>query len=236
MRRGERMIHGRNGLTGVAVCFTCRLPLMLCICALVPRLTTRTRLQLVMTSAEARKPSNTGQLAARCIEGSTVLIVKKGSGRLPAPLVRPDELPLVLFPAPGAIPITQYAGSERPITLIVPDGSWPQAKALKERPPLRNHPCVTLPLLGPSEYRLRAEPQVDGLATLEAIARALAILEGSRGEVIQRAMLDVFRAMVERTLWFRGKLHEREVTGGIPAAALADDPRGDATRAALSRT
>jgi hypothetical protein len=45
-------------------------------------------------------------------------------------------------------------------------------------------------------------------------------------------MLDVFRVFVERTLWFRGKLRADEVTGGIPAAALADDPRGVATRAA----
>lgn len=92
---------------------------------------------------------------------------------------------------------------------------------------------MTLPPLGPSEYRLRAEPQVGGLATLEAIARALRILEGAAGEAISAAMLDVFRTMVDRTLWFRGKLRDHEVTGGIPHAARLDDPRGAVTRAAL---
>lgn len=144
-----------------------------------------------------------------------------------APSIHDGELPLVLFPAPRASPITDYASSSRPIVLIVPDGSWHQARALQESAPLRRHPCVTLPPLGPSEYRLRSEPQIGGLATFEAIARALKILEG---DATSSAMLDVFRVMVERTLWFRGKLADHEVTGGIPEAALADDPRGIATR------
>ena len=72
-----------------------------------------------------------------------------------------------------------------------------------------------------------------GLATLEAIARALEILEGDAGPEIKRAMLSVFRVMVERTLWFRGKLRDHEVSGGIPEAALANDPRGAVTRRSL---
>jgi DTW domain-containing protein YfiP len=182
---------------------------------------------LVVPWVEARKPSNTGLLAARCLENSTVQIRRKHSGPLRAPQIREGELPLVLFPSPDASPLTNYASSPQPIALIVPDGSWPQART--HRHLLRHHTCVTLPPLGPSEYRLRTEPEVGGLATFEAIARALGILEG---EAIRTAMIDVFRVFVERTLWFRGKLRADEVTGGIPAAALADDPRGVATRAA----
>lgn len=211
----------------------CRLPMALCICALVPRLHTRTRLILVVTAGEARKPCNTGLLAARCLAGSTVLRVRKGRGPLPAPEVQPDELPLVLFPADDAVPITKLAASPRRIALIVPDGSWPQARNMYRRGPLGRYTCVTLPPLGPSTYRLRAEPQVGGLATLEAIARALWILDGDAGEAVSTALLDVFRVMVERTLWYRGRLRDHEVAGGIPAAARIDDPRGRATRAAL---
>jgi DTW domain-containing protein YfiP len=207
---------------------------VLCICALVPRLQTRTRLVIVVPGVEARKPSNTGLLAARCLVNSTVQIRRKSSGPMRPPVIRDDEQPLVLFPAPDATPITEFASSPRPIALIVPDGSWPQARGHQAHGPLRQYPCVTLPPLGPSEYRLREEPQPGGLATLEAIARALRILEGDDGEAISTAMLDVFRTMVERTLWFRGKLRAHEVTGGIPSAALAADPRGAATRAAIA--
>jgi len=215
------------------LCVTCRLHEVLCICALVPKLRTRTRLLLVVTSGEVRKPSNTGKLAARCLERGSVRVIRKGSGPRKPPVIEASELPLVLFPAPDAVPITEYAGSSQPIVLIVPDGSWTQAREMQQHGPLRHHACVTLPSLGPSEYRLRAEPQAGGLATFEAIARAFRILEGDNGEAIERAMLDVFRVMVERTLWYRGKLHDHEVTGGVPAAALANDPRGEKTRARL---
>jgi DTW domain-containing protein len=220
-------------MTVAKLCATCRLHEVLCICALVPQLRTRTRLLLVVTAGEARKPSNTGKLAARCLANGAVRVIRKGSGPRKPPVIDAGELPLVLFPAPHAVPITEYTGSSQPIMLIVPDGSWNQAREMQQHGPLRHHACVTLPSLGPSEYRLRAEPQEGGLATFEAIARALRILEGDEGEAIERAMLELFRVMVERTLWYRGKLHDHEVTGGVPAAALANDPRGEKTRATL---
>ena len=207
--------------------------LTLCICALVPRLRTRTRLTLLVHYREARKPSNTGQLAARCLDRSTVEIVGKRDQLIAAPVVH-DELALLMFPADDAVPIEQYAGCAKPIALFVPDGNWRQASKMRRRGPgFAAIQCVSLPDTGPSEYRLRAEPRHGGLATLEAIARALRILEGDAGPAIEAAMVAVFRVMVERTLWFRGKLRNGEVTGGIPVAAIANDPRGAMTRQAV---
>ena len=71
-------------------------------------------------------------------------------------------------------------------------------------------------------YRLRSESHPAGLATIEAIARAMGILEGPH---VQEALERVFRAMVERTLWVRGSLAAEEVTGGIPEGATRHDPR-----------
>jgi len=213
-----------------ARCITCKMHATLCICALVPRLQTRTRLTLLVHYREARKPSNTGQLAARCLDRSTVEIVGQ-RGRLIEPPIVNDEVPLLMFPADDAVSIEQYAACDKPIALFVPDGNWRQAGKMRRRGPgLGAIQCVTLPDTGPTGYRLRAEPRAGGLATLEAIARALGILEGDAGPAIEAAMLAVFRVMVERTLWFRGKLRDGEVTGGIPRAAIAEDPRGAMTR------
>jgi hypothetical protein len=82
---------------------------------------------------------------------------------------------------------------------------------------------VSLPAAEPSEYRLRFEPQPGGLATMEAIARALGILEGAP---VQRALEQLFRVVVDRTLWSRGALPAAAVTGGIPAGVARHDPRG----------
>jgi DTW domain-containing protein len=217
-----------------ARCATCQMHATLCICALVPQLETRTRLTLLVHYREARKPSNTGQLAARCVERSGVEIFGKRGQALEAPVVGDDEVPLLLFPDGDAAPISRYAASEKPIALFVPDGNWRQASKVRRRVPgFGAIQCVTLPEAGPTEYRLRAEPREGGLATLEAIARALGILEGEAGPETERAMLAVFRVMVERTLWYRGKLRDHEVTGGIPAAAVASDPRGAVTKRSL---
>jgi DTW domain-containing protein YfiP len=217
-----------------ARCADCRLHATLCICALVPRLRTRTRLVVLVHYREARKPSNTGQLAARCVERSSVEIFGKRGQVLAPPVIGDDEAPLLLFPDDDAVPIAQHAASDKPVALLVPDGNWRQASKVRRRVPgFAAIPCVTLPEAGPTEYRLRAEPRDGGLATLEAVARALGILEGDAGPRTEHAMLAVFRVMVERTLWFRGRLRDHEVTGGIPAAALANDPRGAVTRRSL---
>ena len=197
------------------------------------RLETRTRLELIVHCREERKPTNTGQLAARCMQRSVISIVGDRERPLELARVTDREQPVLLFPADDAMPITRFAASERPVVLIVPDGSWRQAHKMRKRiPGLAAVPCVTLPDAGPTNYRLRAETHAGGLATFEAIARALRILEGEAGPQIEVAMLAVFRVMVERTLWLRGALSDAEVMGGIPSAAVARNPRS--TRATRS--
>ncbi len=188
-----------------ARCAVCHMHATLCICALVPTLQARTRLSLLIHYREERKPTNTGTLAARCLPGSSIGIVGDRAHPLALPLVRPGELGLLMFPAEDAVPIERYAASAQPVVLIVPDGNWRQAGKMRRRVPgLAELPCVTLPDTGPTAYRLRTETKDGGLATLEAIARALRVLEGDRGPEIEAAMLAVFDVMVERTLGSRG--------------------------------
>jgi DTW domain-containing protein YfiP len=212
-------------------CRRCRLHGSLCLCPLLPRVETRTRLVLVIHRAEDRRSSNTGRLAAECLVNSEV-IVRGDAGRPSAPLVFPEgSRPLLLFPHDDAAPLAPIAGDDRPVTLIVPDGNWRQASKVRQRVPgLHRVPCVCLPAGAPSIYRLRAEAHPHALATIEAIARALGVLEG---EGARLALERVFRTMVERTLWSRGDLDDDQVTGGIPEGAMRHDPRsGSAARGA----
>jgi DTW domain-containing protein YfiP len=130
--------------------------------------------------------------------------------------------PLLLFPHESALDLRRLAGSKEPITLIVPDGTWRQASKVRQRVRgLDAVPCVTLPPGPPSRYRLRFEPHDGGLATIEAIARAFGILEG---RYVEEALLTVFGAMVERTLWARGAIDASAVALGIPKGAERHDP------------
>jgi DTW domain-containing protein YfiP len=195
----------------------------LCVCALIPRLTTRTRVVLFIHRFEHRKPTNTGLLAASCLVGSEVH-VRGGESDANVPFVCPEgSRALVLFPYEGATPLDQVEPSEAPVTLVVPDGSWRQAsKVYKRVPGLAGLPCVSLPPGAHSTYRLRTEAHEKGLSTIEAIARALGILEGA---AVQAALEEVFLAMVERTLWARGMVSRAEVTTGIPEGARRHEPR-----------
>ena len=185
----------------------------LCICALVPRLETRARLLLVIHRDEARKPTNTGQLAAQCLVNSEVW-VRGGVDETATPSL--GASPVLLFPREDATPIAAYEGQA--VTLVVPDGTWRQAAKVRARvAALRDVPCVSLPPDVPTSYRLRNETQPEGLATMEAIARAFGVLEGPR---VREPMERIFRVMVERTLWLRGAMRAEDVTGGVPEAAI----------------
>jgi DTW domain-containing protein YfiP len=195
----------------------------LCVCALLPRLETRTRLVLFIHRFEDRKPTNTGRLAAECVANSEVIV--RGHADAPPEIFAAPAgtRPLLLFPDDDAVPLDQLPPSDQPVTLIVPDGNWRQAQRVRTRVPgLRGVPCVTLPPGPPTIYRLRSEPRPGGLATMEAIARALGILEGA---AVQAALEHVFRVMVERTLWTRGLLDGSAVTGGLPEGVTRDPRR-----------
>lgn len=208
-----------------ARCRRCRLHEGLCICALLPRLETRTRLVLLIHRIEDRKPTNTGRLAAECLPNSEVLVRGHASQPTKPFACDPASQPVLLFPLEGAIPLARFVRSDRPVTLVVPDGTWRQASKVRNRVAgLADVPCVSLPPGEPSIYRLRSEAHEGGLATIEAIARALGLLEGME---VQRALEAVFLAMVERTLWARGALETAGVSGGIPEEARRHGPLGD---------
>jgi DTW domain-containing protein YfiP len=106
----------------------------------------------------------------------------------------------LLFPGPNAMDLA-VAKPEGPITLVVVDGTWSQARHLAQRnatlaalPQIRFTPAV------PSNYRIRKEPALDYVATVEAIAQVLGILEGDPARF--RTLLRPFEAMVDTQLHF----------------------------------
>jgi DTW domain-containing protein YfiP len=198
----------------------------LCICALLPRVATRTRVVVVLHQLEAAKTTNTGALAARCLENSAVVYRGRAPGSGAAdPL---DERmwietdPLLLFPHSSATPLDAWRGSGKPITLLVPDGTWPQTvRTCRRLRALGDIPCVSLPAPGAAVDRLRDSARADRLATLEAVALALGVLEGP---TVRDALMRVYRIMTERTLWTNGRVSASGVTGGIPAGVRSHDP------------
>jgi tRNA-uridine aminocarboxypropyltransferase len=178
-------------------CPGCWLPTAMCLCAELPRLVVRTRVVVMMHRREAVTSSNTGRIAARVLEGSSVRV--RGGD----PAIAVDPLPpgrrLVLFPAAEARLLTPADAEGDGVVLLVPDGTWAQARRLLRRDAMfQGAEVVTLPPAGPSRYGLRRHAREGSVCTLEAIGRALGVLEGEAIEAQLDEVLDRFVARSQR--------------------------------------
>jgi DTW domain-containing protein YfiP len=207
-------------------CPRCRLHTDLCACALLAPIEVATEVLLVTHKFEHRKATNTGHLAASCLSGARLCL----RGREDVPddpvLWETGRTPLFLFPSKDALPLDEWLSAQPrnpcAIALIVPDGTWRQANRVRRRVPgLADIQAVSLPANERSYYRLRHTHLENRLATFEAIALALGLLEGP---AIQEHLCRIFRTIIDRALWSNGRVRSEEVTGGIPPGARQDGP------------
>jgi DTW domain-containing protein len=196
-------------------CPDCRLHRWLCVCALAPRLATRTSLVLIVHVHDLGRVSNTARLLTLAVRDATLLC----HGAFPAPAdpashVPTGATPLVLYPGRGAKPLTSelVASLPSPPALVVPDGNWKQAaRMVKRLPLLAGAVKIALPtraFAGPALRRNRP----GRMSTYEAVTQALGILEG---EAVAGTLLDFYRRTTDRMLFARGKLRVGDVYGGL---------------------
>ena len=158
-------------------CPRCMRPQSHCLCPLIPRLDSRTRVLLLQHPSEVSHALNTARLAALGLSNAE-LIVGEVFEDLPKLLNQPGYQARLLFPAEDAQPLQVYAPNDQPMLLVVPDGTWRKArKMLHLNPLLAALPRVTLAEGGVSRYRLRKAPGPGALSTIEAIVQALETLE-----------------------------------------------------------
>lgn len=186
-------------------CQRCRMHVHRCICRSIPCYLLNTRLVLVMHHREQIKTTATGPLALEALLNSDLRI--HGQKDLPLDLSDlnvPERRTLLLYPADDAPILSRnfLDQDNRPVTLVVPDGNWRQASRMGRRlPGLEHAEMVRLPEGPQTRWGIRREHHREGLATFEAIARALGIIESLD---VQAAMEDLFSLMVQRTLHSRG--------------------------------
>ncbi len=203
-------------------CPGCEIRKPLCFCAMIPQLVLQTRVIILMHTCEEVLTTNTARLAAKALKNSEVRIHGRRDERMSSGgLIQPGRPSLLLYPNSGAVELTTDFVSRLsgPVNLIVPDASWRQTKKFVRREPgLVGIPHVRLPPGPLSEYHLRAQRSDQNLCTLEAIARAIGILECRAAQADLETLL---RVLVERTLWSRGMLAAGRCTAaGIPPEAF----------------
>lgn len=144
-----------------------------CLCAEIPTLPTATRVVIVRHHDEITRGSNTGRLAHLALTNSEILDY---GGRLGQPQLPATDGAWLLFPAG---PVAEAPIVPAPRALIVLDGTWAQArKMFRKMSALRGLPMLRLPEAPMPAERLRASPGPGQVSTIEAIARAMRLLEG----------------------------------------------------------
>ncbi len=155
---------------------------------------TRTEFLIVRHARDAWKTTNTGRLAAMAMPNATL----RDHGLPHQAIAPPPDLSgtWLLFPDDSAV-----KPSGRPRRVVVPDGTWPQARRMVQRIPwLRALPRLSLAPTAPF-VGLRRSPNRFSMSTLAAIARAVEHLEGPGPAALLDGLHDEF---VQRIRSLRG--------------------------------
>jgi DTW domain-containing protein len=173
------------------------LPLALCLCGEIPKIEINTELVILRHAKEAWKSTNSARLAALALSRCELLTYGAPGPRFElSPLV--NDTTALLFPGPGpALPFL-------PTRLLILDGSWGQARRMLHRvPALVALPRLSFTAQAPTLTRLRRPPDTTSMSTLEAVARAVALLEGPEKAAL---LEDLYARFVDRVLQSRGRL------------------------------
>jgi DTW domain-containing protein YfiP len=169
-------------------CPRCLFQQRVCICAQIPRVETRTRVVIVRHHLEQWRSSNSGRLAHLALPNSAVI---EHGGRGGVAVLPPLDGAWLLYPdgEPAA-----RAPEPPPRQLVVLDATWSQARRMfRKLGALRGLPILRLPDAPMPAARLRDSPGPGRVSTIEAIARALRLLEG---EAVAQPLEALFDAAV----------------------------------------
>lgn len=183
-------------------CGRCLRPTRVCWCAHLPTLETRTRVIFLQHPREADVAIGTARMAHLCLPGSElhVGVTWQGSRALASIHADPSRPPALLYPGEGATDVLAEPPTG-PITLVVVDGTWSQAKKIvKLNPELSSLPRYAIAPPSPGNYRIRREPDERFVSTIEALSYVLGALEDDPERF--RRLLQPFDAMVETQLGF----------------------------------
>jgi DTW domain-containing protein YfiP len=174
-------------------------------CDSIPTIELSTRICLVVHHRELTRSSNTGLLALRALVNSEMRVRGETTDTLDlSDLLSSKYRTFLFYPSADAVELDKALVMEQaaPIQLIVPDGTWRQARKVHYRhPELKSVQRVKISTPNSSIFQLRAQQRPERMVTLQAIAQALGVIEG---EAVESQLMNLYRKKVERTLGGRG--------------------------------
>jgi DTW domain-containing protein YfiP len=177
-------------------CLKCRRPDGYCYCGALTPVATATRVVFLQHPRERTVAMGTARIARLALANAELHVGVRFDAHPRVRALADDPTAALLYPD-GADAGTEPATPPR--TLVVIDGTWTTArKMLARNPVLACLPRIRLNPSTPGAYRIRREPAPHCLSTVEAVAAALAALEG--GAERFAPMLAAFHDLIERQI------------------------------------
>ncbi len=159
------------------MCYLCFKPAVACVCNKLTIVSNKTAVYIVQHMRERFHPLGTERIASLGLEKVFLETVFPTNRRFTASTNFPKNTAL-LYPSAKAEPIETLPSTSIPSSIVVIDGTWSQAsKIYRDSPALRALPCLTFGNRMSGNYRIRKEPFGGANSTIEAVVRALKILE-----------------------------------------------------------
>jgi DTW domain-containing protein YfiP len=179
------------------------------VCDAIPSVDTRLHVHVLTHRGEQHKPSSTGNLIARAVNGATCHIYQRATRFFAASGLQPETLApgrelWILHPSGGPLPAPVAPGNESPGPhVVLLDGTWRQAGEMLRAVEGMGR-CVSLPepAAAPGRYWLREQPEPTHLSTAEALIGVFRALGDTTAE--RRLQLH-FELHVYATLLSRGR-------------------------------
>lgn len=180
-------------------CNKCGLPVINCICNIVPKIETKTKIWILSTEREFSRPSNTARLLKLVNPESTELILWERTNA-PEKLIEyinnEDYEVYILFPMENddlSESKFEYKSSEKIPAFIILDGTWKEARRiLRKSDYLKNLPRVSLNPIHKSEYTLRRCASEGELCTIEAAIEVLGLNYELENAKLIKDVFDLF--------------------------------------------
>ena len=209
-------------------CYDCYRPTTQCFCDIIPRIENRTQILILQHTRERFHAFNTARIVNRSLVNSRVEV-----GFTPK-LAQAQSLLTtgagLLYPGENAKLIGDVPIADRPDQIVVLDGTWHHAKTMmRDIPWLRDLPQYRIDPANPSQYRIRREPTIEALSTVEATVDLLRSLEPNTDGLDD--LLTAFNVMIDRHIAVIGTAnprhvakpdHQNRIATNIPTALLGD--------------
>lgn len=186
---------------GRPTCYACLRPYSHCLCKLLERFDAHCNILILQHPNEYRKYYSTAPLVTLSIRNSKLI----RSIEFPDSVIKneiSDLNPYLLYPGSQATDCEEVTLNRSNVVLVI-DGTWSEAKKIvKRNPTLCSLPQLSFKRLIRSEYRIRKQPKLNYLSTVESIAHLLNLNACANGKTEEskryQSLLRAFNTMVER--------------------------------------